>query len=239
MKKKKLSLKSIDPRLQFGAAFLFVLLFAVGGYVLLVSPQHAQAAKLKQQTLQQQSQTALREAQYKASLHPANIETADLFELQRAMPDDVDMPGIILALSRVASDAGITFDQIQPVGPSTLGTSTTSQGERIELLFHGDFYSLSDFLYRLRSMVTVRDGSLDANGRLFDVDSVSFSIETFPQITATIYLNAYVYGVPGAPSSSTTTPPTSTDSTSTTPTDTTSTSDSSLPSGASAAGATG
>jgi len=235
--KKKLNLKSIDPRLQFGAAFLVVLLFVIAGYMLLVSPQHAKAAKLHRETLAQQSQTALREAQYKASLHPAAIQTADLFQLERAMPDTIDMPGIILSLSQVASAAGITFDQIEPSGASTAGISATAQGERIELLFHGDFYSLSDFLYRLRSLVMVRDGSLDATGRLFDVDSVNFSVDTFPSITATIYLNAYVYGAAAPPAGSTapTTPPTSTDSTTTTPTDTTS----SLPGDASAAGATG
>ena len=237
MKKKKLNLKNIDRRVQFGAAFLAVLLFVVGGYMLLVSPQHAQAAKLRTETQSQQSQTAEREAQYKASLHPAAIETADLFQLQRAMPDGVDMPGIILSLSQLASAAGITLDQIEPAGPSTVGTSATSQGERIELTMHGDFYSLSDFLYRLRSMVTVRDGSLAAAGRLFDVDSVSFSVVTFPQISATVYVNAYVYGAATTPAAPVA--PTSTDSTTTTPTDTTSSSDSSLPSGASAAGATG
>ena len=39
----------------------------------------------------------------------------------------------------------------------------------------GDFYSLTDLLYRLRSLVTVRDGALDVSGRLFSVKSVNFA----------------------------------------------------------------
>ena len=118
------------------------------------------------------------------------------------------------------------------------GVATGSyQTSRIHLLFSGDFYGLSDFLYRLRSLVAVRNGELLASGRLFNVDTVTFNVaaDKFPQITAELFVNAYIYGsgaaaTPAAPTTTTT---------STTPTDTTSTTTSTPPpDGATAAGAT-
>jgi len=194
MKKK---LAGLDKRIQFGAIGLLVVLLGVAGYMLLVSPQHVKAAKLQTEADAVQVRIYQRRAQLKKSLHPPTIQTADLFRLARAMPDQEDMPGIILTLSEVARSAGIKFDLIEPVsgGPTTTGSFQT---DRIHLLFNGDFYGLSDFLYRLRSLVVVRNGTLDARGRLFNVDSLTFNVlgNAFPKISAELFVDAYVYGVP-------------------------------------------
>jgi Tfp pilus assembly protein PilO len=229
----KRKLAKLDMRIQFGAIGFLVLLIGVAGYMLVVSPQHAKAAQLQKQADDVQLQIYQRKAQLRAGLHPPTIETADLFRLARAMPDRVDMPGIILTLSDVARASGIKFDLIEPVIGGEL-PSGSYQTSRIHLLFNGDFYGLSDFLYRLRSLVAVRNGELLASGRLFNVDTVTFNVvgDSFPQITAELFVNAYIYGstVPTTPSAA----PTTTDSTSTTSTDTAST----PPAGATAAGAT-
>lgn len=242
MKKK---LAALDKRIQFAAAGILVVLIGVAGYMLVVSPQNAQAAKLQSQADAVQLQIFKRKAELRSGLHPPTIQTADLFRLARAMPDRVDMPGIILTLSDVARSAGIKFDLIEPVigGQVTTGSY---QAYRIHLLFNGDFYGLSDFLYRLRSLVAVRNGQLLATGRLFNVDTVTFNVvgNAFPQINAELFVNAYVYGsaaaTPGVPTtpSSTTTPTSTTPTTTTTTTTTTSTNTSTPPAGATAAGAT-
>jgi Tfp pilus assembly protein PilO len=231
--KKKIA--KLDVRIQFGVIGFLVLLIGIAGYMLVVSPQHAKAAKLQAQADDVQLQIYQRKAQLKAGLHPPTIETADLFRLARAMPDRVDMPGIILTLSDVARASGIKFDLIEPVIGGELPTGSY-QTSRIHLLFNGDFYGLSDFLYRLRSLVAVRNGELLASGRLFNVDTVTFNVigDSFPQITAELFVNAYIYGstTPTTPSAAPTAP-TTTDSTTTTSTDT-----SAPPTGATAAGAT-
>jgi Tfp pilus assembly protein PilO len=225
--KKKLA--ALDMRIQIGAVAFLLLLLAAGGYMLLVSPQHGQATKLQLQADAVDVQIAQRRAQLRASLHPPTIETADLFRLSRAMPDSIDMPGIILTLSDVARSAGIKFDLIEPVsgGVTSSGSYETN---RIHLLFNGDFYGLSDFLYRLRSLVTVHNGVLDARGRLFNVDTLTFNVlgNAFPQISAELFVDAYVYGPPAAAAPSAT-PSTTTPST-TPPT--------AAPDGATAVGAT-
>src|SRR5881227_617079 len=105
----------------------------------------------------------------------------------------------------------------------------------ISVTFQGNFYNLADFLYRLRSLVSVHGGRLDATGRLFSVDTLTFNESTlkFPQIQATLVIDAFVYGT-GVPATIPipTTPTTTTTTTSTTAATTTTTE--TAPSGASA-----
>jgi Tfp pilus assembly protein PilO len=235
MKKK---LAALDIRIQFAAIAFLLLLFAYGGYSMVIAPEGVKAAKLQKQADSVQVQIFKRRAEIRKGLHPPTIETADLFRLARAMPDRTDMPGIILTLSDLARAAGIKFDLIEPVagGPTPSGSYET---DRIHLLFNGDFYGLSDFLYRLRSLVSVHDGKLEASGRLFNTDTVTFNVlaDSFPRISAELFVNAYVYGAtaPPAPKAPTTTDGTTTSPTSTTPSTST---DTAPPAGATAAGAT-
>jgi Tfp pilus assembly protein PilO len=231
--KKKLA--ALDLKIQLGGIAFLLLIVGYAGYTFAVSPQHAQAAQIQQQMDDQNTQIFKKRAELRAGLHPPTIQVADVFRLARAMPDREDMPGIILTLSQVARSAGVSFDLIEPVDdPNALllvgGPYTT---RRIHLLFNGDFYGLSDFLYRLRSLVVVRNGTLEATGRLFNVDQVLFNVQgdAFPKISAEIYLNAYVYGSAAVPAATPTTPTTTTDGA-------TSTDSTTPPAGATAAGAT-
>jgi Tfp pilus assembly protein PilO len=232
MKKK---LANLDVRIQFGAIAFLLLVFAYGAYTLVVAPQGAKAAKLQKKTDAVQVQIYQRQSEIKKGLHPPTIETADLFRLARAMPDRTDMPGIILTLSDLARSAGIKFDLIEPVDGGAV-SSGSYETDRIHLLFNGDFYGLSDFLYRLRSLVVVHDGKLEASGRLFNTDTVTFSVlaDTFPKISAELFVNAYVYASSAPPAPA----PTTTNADGTTTTTPASTDAATPPVGATAAGAT-
>jgi Tfp pilus assembly protein PilO len=241
--KKKLA--ALDLKIQIGLVVVGLLIFGYAGNTIAVAPQNAQAASLQKQVTSQQDLIYKRKASLRAGLHTPTIKVADLFRLARAMPDREDMPGMILTLSQVARESGIKFDLIEPVLGGTPAVAGNYTQERIHLLFNGDFYGLSDFLYRLRSLVAVHHGKLQADGRLFNVDTVTFQVaaQKFPQISAELYVDAYIYGgsTTGATTTATggtSTTPTSTDSTSTTPTTTTTSTDSSLPGTATAAGPT-
>ena len=220
----KRKLAALDPRLQFGGVGLGLLLLVVAGYLGIVSPEQAKATKVQAQADAVQLQIYQRRAEVRAGLHPPTIETADLFRLARAMPDRTDMPGMLLTLSDLARSAGITFDLIEPA-TSSAAPSPSYETVRFHLQFNGDFYGLSDFLYRLRSLVSVHGGRLDASGRLFDVDTLTFTVPAsgFPQISADVYVDAYVYGstAPPVAAAPTTTGTTTTDTTATTTTATT------------------
>jgi Tfp pilus assembly protein PilO len=234
MKKK---LAALDMRIQFGAVAFLLLVFAYFGHSMVVSPQGVKAAKLQKQADAVQFQIYKRQGEIKKGLHPPTIQTADLFKLARAMPDRTDMPGIILTLSDLARSSGIKFDLIEPVTGGTTA-SGSYETDRIHLLFNGDFYGLSDFLYRLRSLVAVHDGQLDATGRLFNVDTVTFNVlaNAFPKISAELFVNAYVYGATAPPAAAATTTTNPDGTTTTSPTTTTSTT--TPPAGATAAGPT-
>jgi Tfp pilus assembly protein PilO len=187
--------KELSTPVKVGLLVAGVVLALVAGWFLVVSPKRSEAQKLQDDTSEVQAKIALAE---EARDHPqaaagSAIRIADLFELSRAMPDRADVPGVLLQLSRVADETGVVFDSISPQDPVQEGVY---QKIDFDLVFEGRFYDLSDFLYRLRNLVGVHDGVLNATGRLFTVGSISFDQGTnqFPQVKATLTLSAYVFG---------------------------------------------
>jgi Tfp pilus assembly protein PilO len=214
------------------AAVAIVLVVTLLGYFLLISPQRSKSAELvgEAQSIETQIQ-ALRIAN--AQIQKAEpIRVADLFRVSKAMPSTDDMPGVLLELNRIARETGIRFESITPQAAADAGGY---QRRPIDLVFDGNFYELSDFMFRLRTLVRVRGGQLEATGRLFTVNSLNFaeSERSFPRIKATLNVSAYVYGT-GAP---TPTPPSPAGTQPPAPAPPAPAAPSSTPSGASATGA--
>jgi type IV pilus assembly PilO-like protein len=178
---------------------LVILVYAAAGYFFVVSPKKGEATRLDEEiaTTQVELQEALAATAAQDDTQP--IAVADIFRLSTAMPSTPDMPGILLELSRIADETGIRFKAITPQSGLPVGAYVQVP---IDVTFDGTFYALSDFLFRLRTLVTVRRGELHAAGRLFSVASVDFSEadKGFPLLAATLKLNAYVYGSNAAPS---------------------------------------
>ena len=177
------------------------ILVALGGYFLVLGPQRSKASDLNRQIADTNSAIDAARALTLEAKKGAQIRVADVYRLTKAMPDQVDMAGIILELNQVAADSGITFENISP---STTGTPISGYlAIPITVEFQGNFYDLSDFLYRLRNLVDVRHGTLDAKGRLFAIDEVDFAEAPpppgFPQIRAHLVIDAFVYGTGTAP----------------------------------------
>jgi hypothetical protein len=66
----------------------------------------------------------------------------------------------------------------------------------------GKFRQITRFLQRTRSLVHVRHGRLRARGRLFSVQDVELAESLsggFPQLDATIVMDAFVYDGPIVP----------------------------------------
>jgi hypothetical protein len=194
----KVKSRTMSPVAASALVGLGAMLVLAAGLFLVVLPQRSRASELDRELASVEAQIATKRAE---SLRKpqAPIRVADLFKLVQAMPDTADMPGILLELNQTARDAGITFDSIAPQTPAAGTGSVTFP---IALEFSGSFYHLTDFVYRLRSLVAVRRGKLDASGRLFSISSIDFSEGPagFPNVTAKLTVNAYVYGasVPGA-----------------------------------------
>jgi len=204
-----------------------LLILAAVGYFLLIKPKQSEAGKLSDEIAALDTQIEVTRAAQREPERddPSAIKIADLFKVTQAMPDDDDMPGIILELSDVAAASGVEFVSIAPQGGSVRSGYSALP---INLTFEGNYFDLTDFLFRLRNLVRVRDGELGADGRLFTLETLTMEEGPlgFPEITASLTVTAYVYSTtppeaPAAPAAPAAPP--STDTTSTGATDTTAT----------------
>jgi type IV pilus assembly protein PilO len=150
--------KALSPGALIGIMVGAVLVFGLAGWFLLVRPQGAKVTSLKTQATAVQAKIDAYHQQVAAARAAPKIEVADVYRLAKAMPDRTDMPDLLLELSQLARDTGIRFDSISPQTIAPIGSYTVLP---ISVTFQGNFYNLADFLYRLRSLVSVHACSVD------------------------------------------------------------------------------
>jgi type IV pilus assembly protein PilO len=216
--------KPLNPTVLIVLILLGVTVVGVAGYFGLIPPQGKKLGRIKADEKSAQAALDAYNHQVQVARTAPKIRVADIYRLAKAMPSSTDMPDVVLELSQLARDTGIGFDSISPQPAIPIGSYTVLP---ISVTFNGTFYDLADLLYRLRSLVNVHGGRLDATGRLFTVDTLSFgeSQLKFPRIQATLVIDAFVYGSVGAPAGGTPVPTTtsSTSTTGTTPSSSTTT----------------
>jgi Tfp pilus assembly protein PilO len=228
-------LATLPKAAQVALVATALLLVVVIGYFTLISPKRSTAADLKKQTAAVQAQIDSNRSSAFTQALPA-VRSASVFSVTQAMPNTLQTPGVLITLSELARDSGISFDQITPGGGSgssgssspsaasaATGVPATTTGdpfavEPIQAQFTGSFYDMLAFLQRMRNLVRVENGRLFTAGRLFDVSTVSLAQgpRGWPQVSATLTINEFVPQA-AAP----TTAPGTTDTTSTTTTATT------------------
>jgi Tfp pilus assembly protein PilO len=169
---------------------------AVFAFVLAIKPVRDERVRLERQIA-----AAKRELASDSVAKPAKPRTtgdpAEVFRLAKAMPERHDVSEIILELNSIATAAGIQFLAIQPQDE----VSTGSYGRLpITLTFEGRYYDLTDFLFRLRNLVAVRDGELTATGRLYTLDGLDLHQggRRFPTVEAVLTVSAFAFGA-GSP----------------------------------------
>jgi hypothetical protein len=172
------------------------LVLLVLGWFLLVSPQRATAksnAQATQATLVQIDQVKLAATKAAAPVvqpKQPEIQTAYLYKLSKAMPLTTDMPNLLLELNQVVRSTGVQLSSIAPAP-----TDPTTGATKITLSVSGDFYSVTDRLYRLRTLVAVRNGGLEVSGRLFSITSVGLTPSgTGRVLNASVTLDAFTFG---------------------------------------------
>jgi Tfp pilus assembly protein PilO len=213
---------SLPKAAQVALVATGLLLVVLIGYFALISPKRSTAADLKKQTAAVEAQINSNRSSAFTQALPA-VRSANVFSVTQAMPNKLATPGVILTLSELAKDSGISFDSIAPDGAaaSTAPTTDPFAVEPIQVKFTGSYYDLLAFLQRVRNLVRVEHGRLFTAGRLLDVSSVSLAEgpKGWPQVTASLIVNEFV-----PQSVAATTAPGTTDTTSTTTTATTTTS---------------
>jgi Tfp pilus assembly protein PilO len=181
-----------------GLIVVAAILVAFVGNAVLVKPQKSKLAKIDDQITDAQTKLTQYSSELASSRgqQTAKIRTADVYRLARAMPSTIDMPDLLLELDDLAKASGIRLDSITP------GSSTDGNGFQtfpLTIGFTSDFYRATDFLFRLRTLVAVRHGQLEATGRLYSVTNVTIApAQTGHELTVTATVQAYVYGTSAA-----------------------------------------
>ena len=124
-----------------------ILILAGVAYMVVIRPKRAEAGRLDEQIAEMQMKVTAAQLASRPQQQATAIKVADVFEVSKAMPDTDDMPGIILDLNSVAEATGIKFVSIQP-SAATPKTGYSAIG--ITLSFEGNYFDLTDFLFRRR-----------------------------------------------------------------------------------------
>ena len=108
----RLQLRSRNGMIVAGAGGVVLLLAAA--WFLAISPQSSKATKLDSEISAEKAKIAERQAELARPSAQVNVRASDLYRLTKAMPDQIDMAGIILALNRLAKVHHLSLDGIQP-----------------------------------------------------------------------------------------------------------------------------
>jgi Tfp pilus assembly protein PilO len=216
----KARLETLSPRALLGIAAGVVLVWTLLLWLLYVSPHRSGASDAKADLAAAQAE--LLQAQV-ASHRPSAVggtTASDVLRLAEAMPASGELSGLVFELSRLAKASNVQLRSItsSPVADGPGGTRVVP----VTVTVGGRFRQITRFLQRTRALVSLRRGRVDARGRLLSVESVELAESLaggFPNLDATIILDAFAYDGPIAPA----TPPGGSEGTTT---DTTSTSSS-------------
>jgi Tfp pilus assembly protein PilO len=191
--------ESLSPRVLFAVVGFAVLLFAAAAWFLVVSPKRADASSARVELAAAQSRLADAELAL-LQVERAGAPVTDVFRLAKAMPSSDQQSGLVLELTRLAAASGLVFESIvveQPVasvgGPALRPVTVGVRGRYAEI---------TNFLMRVRELVTVKNGEIDATGQLLTARSVTLAESdtgNFPELDASIGFDAYVYDGPIAP----------------------------------------
>ena len=191
--------------------FLIVLggllvLLGVAAWVIFVSPNRTKAHNLS--TTIKTEQSALKKlttTQSPTTRHAAQTQAvSQALMTNRALPNVVGMPQILLQLNRIATEEHVSLDSVTPQATIQYSGYVAIP---ITIQLSGQFFGLQNFLQQVR---TTKNG-VSATGRLYDVTSVTIAAASIPpKVNATIILDAFQYSPvvlppPGSTTTTTTT----------------------------------
>lgn len=176
---------------------MLALAVAIAGAGMLVLPEREKADQLDHEIAVARAKVAVAR-DFAQAYRPEALNSADLFRLSKAMPSGVGMPDLLLQLERVADSAGVALRTIVP------RDEVRHEGYRaipVDLTATGSFYSVSDFLLRLRSTVRARGNNLDVGGWLYSIDRFSLSSPARGgDLSANLTVSAFTFdGAPVVP----------------------------------------
>ncbi len=182
-------------------------LVVAAAWFLVLAPQRDQASQLSDQIAAQRQQLAQAESDLAAGLAAKRTYGRDyttVAQLGAAVPDDDDVPSLLLQVQGAAQATHVDFRDLQlapssggaappPPPPTGAAGATASQTTTATLppgasvgtagfptmpfsfTFTGDFFDLSDFIGRLERFLVVRNRSVAVSGRFMTIDGIALS----------------------------------------------------------------
>ena len=191
----------ISPKAEIVVALVIIALAALGMVFFVIVPQFGALAEQDRQLTEatqdiQSAQNLL--AQRQSSKVRAAQTQADLMRLENQIPDDPQLPTLIIELQNAANEAGLAFVKINPA-PVTIGDGYNALP--IGVLLHGRWADCVDYVNRLEKLdrqlrvVSVKLVPLaDPSG---SVEATNSETDRNPPVdlAATIRIEAYSIGV--------------------------------------------
>jgi Tfp pilus assembly protein PilO len=178
-----------------------VLLIAVlgGGWFLGVSPKREKAAQLATDLTSAEAELARKRAALAQPQVDVKIRLSDVYRLTKALPDSPQISGVLLDVARYAGRNELDLKSVTPAAP-TAGQGYLTYPTAI--VVQGRYASVASFLSEVSGLVTVRNKTLDARGRLYSISAVDLGQPgdelEFPIVRATVRLDAFTF-VPTIP----------------------------------------
>ena len=206
----------MTPRDRNVLVVVVALAALAAGWLLVVQPKRAAAAKLGSSIQSEQAQLSTVEARVAAdeqarASFPADY--AELAELGEAVPQDDQVPSLIAEIQSAATASGVDFEALH-VTPSSGGTTTATTGtsgtaalapgvnpgggafdsEQFTFTFSGEFFNLSNFLARLEGFVVANGPTVRVRGRLMTLNALDLSAapKGFPRMVADVSATTYL-----------------------------------------------
>jgi Tfp pilus assembly protein PilO len=203
---------SKQQQLLVGGLAVGGLVLGLLGYLVLVSPQKSSAQRFDDQI--QAAELQLAAAKHTPKVAGASIGAAELFRLTKAIPGTDDVPGILFQLSRLADQSKVKLVAVTPSPDVPLAQGYSVLPLAINVT--GKYAQVTGFLHRMRGLVTVRKGRVEATGRLFVIDDLNLAGSDNDTVAATVKMNAFTYGAAPPLSATASSPSTVSSATSTT-----------------------
>jgi Type II secretion system (T2SS), protein M len=175
---------------------MLALVILAGGYVMVVSPERKQAAKISGEvaSARQALQSAETQAAEASSARTRYATAyASLVSIGPAVPASGETPSLVYALASATHQRNVEFESITstsgPAGSasSPASTSPASTGaasaafsqEPFSFIFTGSFVDLYKLLDQLEGFTNqTRAGTLQVNGRLLTIDGIQLAAGT-------------------------------------------------------------
>jgi type IV pilus assembly protein PilO len=189
-----MKLTSMQKMLAVIAAIALIVVVAV---VLLVVPKFGELATLDgdlQAAKDEVAQTQALLAQLEQAKSDAALTQAELLQLANQMPENPELPSLLIELQDVSNAAGLRFNSVTP-GEPVAAVSGQFTGIPVNVEVEGRWADVLDYMRRLNRLTrAIRVMSAELSP-IIESDSPTEAIE--PDVRGTMSMQAYVMGANG------------------------------------------